>query len=96
MNTNRYRNSFLVRDEAGDWVSPVQPFTDSRERRSDILHTVVDHDRLDALASKYLGSPLLWWIIAEYNEILWFQDLEVGEVLRIPSFETTYLELLRR
>ena len=96
MNTNRYRNSFLVRDEAGDWISPVQPFTDSHERRSDILHKVVAHDRLDALASKYLGNPSFWWIIAEYNEILWFQDLEVGEVLRIPSFETTYLELLRR
>lgn len=95
MNTNRYRHSLLVRDNDGDWISPITPLLDVRERRTDTLHKVERGDRLDQLAYRYLHDPTLWWIIAEYNHIMWFQNITVGQVLRIPSFETFYLELMR-
>ena len=30
-------------------------------------HTVVNGDRLDLLASKYLGDPLMYWLICDAN-----------------------------
>jgi nucleoid-associated protein YgaU len=95
MGKSRYRNSLLVRDDDGDWISPIMPLVDVRERPSDILHTVQQGDRLDTLAYRYLHDPHLWWVIAEYNHIMWFQDINVGQVLRVPSYETFYLELMR-
>lgn len=96
MSLYRYRDSILVKDEEGDWISPLTPFVDARRRRDDVLHRVKQGDRLDTLAYRYLNDPNLWWVIAEYNDIQWFQDLTVGDLLRLPSYETTYLELIRR
>lgn len=95
MKKNRYRKSILVRDPAGDWISPVQPFVDVRKRSTDLYHTVVEGDRLDLLAYRFLHDQHLWWVLAEYNQIAWFQDLKVGQHLRIPSYETFYLDLMR-
>lgn len=95
MRTNRYANSVLIKDNDGDWISPVIPPIDVRERRTDTIHVVKDGDRLDLLAYQYLRDPNMWWVIAEYNRIFWFQNIEVGMRLRIPSYETFYLELMR-
>lgn len=96
MSLNRYRDSILVRDDTGDWISPVTPFIDTRERKDDLLHQVKQGERLDTIAARYLGDAKLWWVVAEYNNILWFQNIEAGDVLRLPSYETVYLELMRR
>lgn len=92
---NRYDGSDLVKDDTGAWLSPDQPFVDTGERRDDVLHVVKDGDRLDSLAYRYLQDARLWWVIAEYNNISWLFDLAPGQVLRIPSFEHTNLDLLR-
>lgn len=48
-------------------------------------HTVVQGDRYDNLAAKYLGDPLLWWRIADANRALSPDELTAvaGRRLRI-------------
>lgn len=92
---SRYRKSILVKDETGDWIAPVTPFVDTKERRDDFVHIVEAGDRLDSLAWQYFANPGLWWVLAEYNDLTWFQNIEIGQALRIPSFETLNMELLR-
>lgn len=42
--------------------------------------------RLDMLAAREWGDPRLWWAIADANpDLVWFDDLPAGTVLRIPS-----------
>lgn len=48
-------------------------------------HTVVQADRLDVLAARYLGDPQLFWRICDANGAMRPEDLTttVGTVLRI-------------
>jgi hypothetical protein len=48
-------------------------------------HTVVQCDRLDLIAAKYLGDPLLFWLLCDANGALRPQDLVAtpGSVLSI-------------
>jgi nucleoid-associated protein YgaU len=48
-------------------------------------HTVVQGDRLDLIAAKYLGDPLLFWLLCDANGALRSQDLVAtpGSVLSI-------------
>lgn len=70
---------------------PVSPF--------DTYHIVAELDvyRLDLIAYKYYSTPELWWIIALVNQIFFeFDEMEVGQVLRIPDKGTlTTLGLIR-
>jgi nucleoid-associated protein YgaU len=66
------------------WGLPEYPDVEARD--DDILHEVVEHDRIDKLASDYYGDPVLWWVIARANGLkLIPADLKVGSELRIPS-----------
>jgi hypothetical protein len=38
-------------------------------------HTVVQGDRLDLIAAKYLGDPLLFWLLCDANGALRPEDL---------------------
>jgi hypothetical protein len=48
-------------------------------------HTVIQGDRLDILAAKYLGDPQLFWRICDANGAMRPEDLTTtaGRVLRI-------------
>ncbi|MGC2403628.1 MAG: LysM peptidoglycan-binding domain-containing protein [Acidobacteriaceae bacterium] len=47
-------------------------------------HTVVQGDRLDLIAAKYLGDPLMYWLICDANGALRPSDLlVVGTVINI-------------
>jgi hypothetical protein len=47
-------------------------------------HTVVQGDRLDLIAAKYLGDPLLFWLICDANGAIQPSQLEVqGTILSI-------------
>jgi len=48
-------------------------------------HTVVQGDRLDVMAARYLGDPELFWRIADANRAMRAEDLTavIGRVLRI-------------
>jgi nucleoid-associated protein YgaU len=56
------------------------------EKPSDITYQVQSGDRIDVLAEKFYGDPILWWVIAIANglEILPTQLTE-GSILRIPA-----------
>jgi hypothetical protein len=93
--TYRYRNSITVPDSTGSWISGNSPFVDTEPHPQDIYYEVRDGDRLDALTFRVFGDASLWWVISEYNDLFWFQDLTLGQVLRIPSYEHLYMDLLR-
>jgi hypothetical protein len=49
-------------------------------------YVVVEGDRLDNLAAKFLGDPLLFWMICDANGATDPDDLtaQVGRTIRIP------------
>jgi hypothetical protein len=55
-------------------------------RSDDISYQVQYTDRIDNLANRFYGDPVLWWVIAVANnmEILPI-DLNPASTLRIPS-----------
>jgi nucleoid-associated protein YgaU len=72
-----------------------RPKVDTSPRPDDRFHTVVEGDRIELLAHKYLGDVSLWWVIADYNDLFFCQELEIGAKLRIPSLERVRMEVLR-
>ncbi len=62
-------------------------------QRDDIFYTITGSDRIDLLAFKFYGDPILWWIIAAANSMESIPtDFNVGAVIRIPSTRyVTYL-----
>jgi nucleoid-associated protein YgaU len=72
-----------------------RPKIDTSPRPDDKFHTVVEGDRIELLAHKYLGDVNLWWVIADYNSLFFCQELEVGSKLRIPSLEQVRMEVLQ-
>jgi nucleoid-associated protein YgaU len=51
-----------------------------------LLYTWGEYDRLDRIASRYLGSPLLWWKIMDANPIIQNPtDIRPGTQIRIPG-----------
>ncbi len=68
--------------EFWDMVEPpeIVPQTD------DSLYQVQSGDRIDLLANRFYGDPILWWVIAEANDLEFLPtDLIEGMQLRIPS-----------
>lgn len=55
-----------------------------------VEHTVTEGDRLDNVAAKYLGDPVLFWSVADANNAMRPEELtdEIGRVLKIalPGF----------
>ena len=68
---------------------------DTSPRPDDRFHTVVEGDRIELLAHKYLGDVNLWWVIADYNDLFFCQELKIGARLRIPSSERVQMDVLR-
>ena len=51
-----------------------------------VLYTWKQSDRLDRIAARALGSPLLWWKIMDANPIVQNPaDIRPGTQIRIPS-----------
>jgi nucleoid-associated protein YgaU len=56
------------------------------EQSDDVRYTVRGGDRLDQIAYKMYGDPVLWWVLAVANDIeLVPADVSEGQILRIPS-----------
>lgn len=53
------------------------------------VHRVVDGDRPDLLAARYLGDPTAWWRLADGNRVLDPADLTAtpGDLVVIPTPE---------
>jgi nucleoid-associated protein YgaU len=90
---SRYATAILYTGGTEEFLGFRVP-VDSGPRPDDRFHTVVDGDRLDLLAHRYLGRADMWWIICDYNDIFFPMELEPGSVLRIPSVEHVNMRLL--
>lgn len=92
--TDRYKNCQLLEDtESGDVLIATREIDSVPYRSSDVYHRVKSHEvcRLDILAHMYYQNPLLWWVIAQANNIYDpFTPLSPGTLLRIPGLETLY------
>ena len=52
----------------------------------DVYYTVLGPDRIDTIANKFYGNPILWWVLALANSLeLIPSDISPGAVLRVPS-----------
>jgi nucleoid-associated protein YgaU len=52
----------------------------------DLFYTVITGDRIDTIAAKFYGDPVLWWVIAAANDMeIIPTDLNEGTQIRIPS-----------
>ena len=90
---SRYRFSVLCEDDNFAFLGN-RPQIDATPRDDDRTHIVVEGDRLDLLAHRYLGDARLWWVIADVNDLFWPLDLEVGTTLRIPSYQHVHMDIL--
>jgi len=90
---SRYAAVVLFTGQAEEFLGTRFP-VDTTPRPDDRFHTVVEDDRVDLLAQRYLGQADLWWIICDYNDIFFPLELEPGSILRIPSTDHVYMRLL--
>lgn len=85
---SRYENADVVHvTDASGITRPTLYAVNALEnaRLSYARYIVQAGDHLDTLAASVLGSPELWWVIAQMNpELIDPQDLPVGTVLRVP------------
>lgn len=92
--TDRYRNCKILEDiETGNVLLSTREIVDIPVRNNDIYHRVKSHEvsRLDVIAHIYYKNPLLWWVIAQANEIYDpMHVLEPGTLIRVPCIETLY------
>jgi len=92
-NYSRYAKSTVVSNN-GVLRNGLRTRVDTTARSDDIYYTVRHGDRVDTLAYKHYGRADLWWILADYNDLMFPLVLEIGSVLRIPSSQHVYMDLI--
>ncbi len=90
---SRYTKTILYRDGSDEFVGARKQI-DTSERPDDRFHQVVEGDRVDLLAYRYLGDSQLWWVLCDYNGIAFPLELQAGTVIRIPSVEQVEMRVL--
>jgi nucleoid-associated protein YgaU len=90
--TSPYRGREIV-DDGVDVIQgrrfPIKPTV----RNDDVKYTVLFGDHIFKMATKFLGSPFLYWLIMDRNEIDYPLDLQPGQKIIIPSVTSANLEL---
>ena len=87
---SRYANSTIATVQAtaefgGGDVAAIVPSAAVAYSFQYVSHQVMTGDRADSLAYQYYTDPSQWFRIAQANpEILWWDDLTPGTVIRIP------------
>ena len=90
---SRYATCVLFVDGSDEFIGTRQRI-DTTPRPDDVFHTVVDGDRVELIAYRYLGRAELWWVICDYNNIYFPLELEPGMVLRLPSVDQVEMRIL--
>lgn len=90
---SRYATCVLYVDGQEEFLG-TRPRIDTSPQPDDLFHTVVEDDRIDLIAYRYLGRADLWWVICDYNDVFLPLELEVGTVLRLPSVEHVQMRML--
>lgn len=62
-----------------------------------VIHTIVEGDTFDSLALKYYNNPTFFWVICSFNHVSNpFENLVVGETLKIPSMNSLVYDVSGR
>lgn len=92
--SNRYRKCPVFADkETGEYVLGTRSMDEIPKSPQDTYHVVTSYEayRLDLIAYHYYENALLWWIIAQANDIYDpFNDVVPGMTLRIPNLTVLY------
>ncbi len=85
---------FVTIEGVDCWELPEYP--EVSPAPDDILYTVAQKDRIDALAQRFYGDSTLWWIIALANDLrLLPTDLTANARIRIPNGKRVFTDILR-
>jgi nucleoid-associated protein YgaU len=85
---SRYVNSLLAdaTNQDGVAVIAVTPSRAVTYTFTYVFYVTNGADRIDTIADAYYGDPTLWWKIGDANpEIMKWDDINPGTVLRIPN-----------
>jgi len=88
---SRFRAQTLYRNTDGRLYYGTFSAPDFPQGAKDVYHTVVEgqDQRLDLISYYYYHTAELWWVIALANNILSpFDDIHIGDLLRVPDFST--------
>lgn len=87
---SRYANSTIATVQAtstfgGGNVSVIVPSTALAYNFQYVSHQVMLGERIDSIAFQYYTDPTLWYYIAYANpEIMWWDNLTPGAIIRVP------------
>jgi nucleoid-associated protein YgaU len=89
---SRYNNTKLTTEEiASKSVIYILPPQQNVTVFQYTFYTVTFADRIDNIASTFLGNPTLWYKIAQVNpQIMNWLNLQPGTVIRIPLVATVH------
>lgn len=91
---DRYRNCPILEDkETRERFLATREINEIPLTVNDTYHRIAAHEvtRFDILANTYYKNPLLWWVIAQANNIMDpLNPIPPGTLIRIPSLEALY------
>lgn len=90
---SRYAVCVLYVDGQEEFLG-IRSRIDASPQSDDVFYTVVEGDRIDLIAYRYLGRVDLWWVICDYNDVFFPLEMEPGRVLRLPSVEYVLMNIL--
>lgn len=84
---SRYSDSTVATvDKDGTDAAVIVPSAQRAYSFSYVNHQVAVGERADTIAYQYYTDATLWWRIADANpEILFWDDLAVGTIIRVPT-----------
>lgn len=93
--TDRYKNCKILtsKEDNNEIFISTREIPEPFAREDDVYHKLEVHEvgRLDKLSQKYYNTPMLWWVIAQANDIFDpFKEIPIGTLIRIPSRQTLY------
>lgn len=92
---SRYQNSALIGQGATLYLGR-RVLPSLLPRSDDQFVTVRIGDNLHLMAFRTFGDQRLWWVIADFNDILDpMAELTPGTLLRVPSTARLWMDVLR-
>jgi hypothetical protein len=86
---SRYANATVSRVPARDGVTAVQAIVPAEPEAKQVtfaFYRWTETDRIDNVARYFFEDETAWWVIADANpEILMWDEVEVGTIIRIPN-----------
>jgi nucleoid-associated protein YgaU len=90
----RYSEENII-DYEGNSIYEIRDKIDTSFRDGDIDYVVKDSFKLTDIAMSLYNDARLWWIIAEFNDIIDpFKKIDAGTILRCPSLRRINEEII--